>query len=952
MDPEKSRLYLYSVPPPYEEDDDDEDVGPSSTSSSSSANAESAAERQSFIPSGLTHVPDGGHPLDRNTLDDTVSVTLSTPRSSTETAADLEREILAMEIIDSEAAQTVARPSLPSRIVSRLQYPFRRIRKPKFKFPIFRLPKFTLFQRIDSNFPFISAFFYSVALRYHSLTGSISQYFNNKLESFGNPILIKRLTVVFLLTLGAWAIVVSDVIPIGNTGREHPAWPPQHYDLESLRQFFFHQVDVHNLATQISELTKFPHITGTNGDLAMAQYIEKYLSDLKYLDKVELKEYEVFLTFPDKDQQHLSLLTRVKENHDDIRSRDDDDDDDNSKKRKYGVTFTANLTEPEAVTGNGNIEPVPFHSFSASGDVTGHLVYANYCSRKDFQKLEDEDINVAGAIVFCRYGYIHESLKIKAAEVLGATGVVLFRDKSNRKVESFPDGPAIPEDAVQRGSAALRQWAPGDPLSVGYASIPNAHRDARENVTSLVNIPSMPISWTNAKVFLNAIRGFGKHTSDSWKCEFEGVSEWWTGSEKGPRVHLVNKPVEKTKQPIWNVISKIEGSEQSEKVVIIGAHRDSWCYGASDAMSGTAVMLEVARLLGYIVSEYAWRPLRSIYFISWDGSEQNLMGSTEWVEENIDMLRRDGVAYINLDQAVSGSVLHATGDPLLESLLLTTTSYLHDQFRNHTLRQLWGNQSLRPTDGTKDTLPFQSFAGIPSIDVGFHNPAGYPTRTCFDNMNWLNTFGDPETVEVHPDTWIKLKFGDHDIAADGHPYYFHRLLAQLVGGMTIRLADEMNIPFDFSALSRSLIYYSEDLEKYVGERKLNLNLIHDASQTLQESAVTLEKWVNEWMNSLMEMGRQETTTMTQHRFSRNSRMVNFEKHLLDMDGTPGRPWFKQALYTPQQWPSATDDSSSHFLVGTFGGIRDAIYEGNITGAQMLLDNLAKKIGQASLKLVT
>ena len=62
-----------------------------------------------------------------------------------------------------------------------------------------------------------------------------------------------------------------------------------------------------------------------------------------------------------------------------------------------------------------------------------------------------------------------------------------------------------------------------------------------------------------------------------------------------------------------NVIGIIRGSEEPDRLVIFGNHRDAWGYGAVDPSSGTAIMMEVARVLGQRVKE-GWRPRRSIVF--------------------------------------------------------------------------------------------------------------------------------------------------------------------------------------------------------------------------------------------------------------------------------------------------------------------------------------------------
>ena len=41
------------------------------------------------------------------------------------------------------------------------------------------------------------------------------------------------------------------------------------------------------------------------------------------------------------------------------------------------------------------------------------MMYVNYCTREDFQRLVDMNIDVAGHIVICRYGEIFRGTKVK-----------------------------------------------------------------------------------------------------------------------------------------------------------------------------------------------------------------------------------------------------------------------------------------------------------------------------------------------------------------------------------------------------------------------------------------------------------------------------------------------------------------------------------------------------------
>lgn len=40
-----------------------------------------------------------------------------------------------------------------------------------------------------------------------------------------------------------------------------------------------------------------------------------------------------------------------------------------------------------------------------------------------------------------------------------------------------------------------------------------------------------------------------------------------------------------------------------DRIIMIGNHRDGWVYGALDPSSGTAVLMEVARLIGQMLKD-------------------------------------------------------------------------------------------------------------------------------------------------------------------------------------------------------------------------------------------------------------------------------------------------------------------------------------------------------------
>ena len=44
----------------------------------------------------------------------------------------------------------------------------------------------------------------------------------------------------------------------------------------------------------------------------------------------------------------------------------------------------------------------------------------------------------------------------------------------------------------------------------------------------------------------------------------------------------------------------------TDKLVVMGNHRDAWVFGAVDPSSGTAVMMEIARGLGQLKKQGGW----------------------------------------------------------------------------------------------------------------------------------------------------------------------------------------------------------------------------------------------------------------------------------------------------------------------------------------------------------
>ena len=128
------------------------------------------------------------------------------------------------------------------------------------------------------------------------------------------------------------------------------------------------------------------------------------------------------------------------------------------------------------------------------------------------------------------------SLKIKGAQELGAAGVLIYSDPRDdgyvtmaNGYVAYPGGPARNPTSVQRGSVQYLSMYPGDPTTPGYPSYEDAKRTEGTNIPA---IPSLPISWANARRLLEEI-------GDVY-LEDEQGNKKLTGKASQKRVRLVN----------------------------------------------------------------------------------------------------------------------------------------------------------------------------------------------------------------------------------------------------------------------------------------------------------------------------------------------------------------------------------------------------------------------------
>ncbi|EGO59262.1 hypothetical protein NEUTE1DRAFT_128695 [Neurospora tetrasperma FGSC 2508] len=726
-------------------------------------------------------------------------------------------------------------------------------------------------------------------------------------------LLVGRLLALFLLLGFVYLIFVSDVF--GNMSRRLGSGM---FNPNDIRQYLESNISSNQIKDNLQHFTSYSHLAGTEGDYALMEDIE--LLFRKYgLEDVSRDTYHVYLNYPKADGRAVEII---------------DDKADNGKGK---AIWSAKLEENDQATGLTGHQTWAFHGHSKTGDVRGRLIYANYGSREDFQRIKDLGIQTAGAIALVRYYGPHadRALKVKAAELAGFAGCLIYSDPLDdgfKKGDTAPKGPFMPADGVQRGSVSLMSWVVGDVLTPGWGSRENMPRMKKEQTKGLVKIPSLPLAWRDAKVLLQHLKGKGQRVPEDWVGGVPDVDEWWTGDhENSPIVRLKNDQDENEKQAIWNVYGSILGIEQEEKKVIIGNHRDAWTLGAADPHSGTAIMLELARVFGELL-RMGWRPLRTIQFMSWDAEEYNLIGSTEFVEQNDDMLRKDALAYINLDTAVTGNTLHVAGSPVFKGLLMQILDIVRDPYENATLKELWERRNANDLEGLgagSDYVAFQDIVGTSSIDLHFDGK-GHPYHSSYDTFEWMEQVGDPDFVH-------------------------HTMLGQVVALLLYELTDRPVLPFDMAHYAEKIRDWTGEIVPWVEDQAKNakkdavpkelaasLNSMIKASDEVMEAVRRFVAWEHEWQSSVVASGGWEPSGWGRKRCEFNSKMAWFETDLLDPEGIPNRTQFKHVLFGPQLW-SGYDEAY-------FPSIRDTVDSGDWGLANRTIAKVAGIIKRAAANL--
>jgi len=651
------------------------------------------------------------------------------------------------------------------------------------------------------------------------------------------------------------------------------------------------RIDPSRIDANMKYLSAEPHVAASPRNNELANEYERRFNAYGF-DEVEKLTYNVLLSYPNQSQPNYAYIMN------------------NTNGVNFRTQYMEDILDPAE---NSPEAYQPFNAFGLAATVTGDLVYVNYGRREDFKMLKDKfNVNCTGKIVIVRYGKIYRGAKVKNAENNGAIGIMIYNDPQNYGPvpadKTYPNSLWMPRGGVQRGSIGLGD---GDILTPGWPSTDDAYRLPKATAPGLPKIPCHPISARDAKQFLSKLGGSAVTDSD-WIGDLGITYHLGPGFNASYKDWSVKVEVHNSREilKITDVIGTIKGETEPDRYVMVGNHRDSWVFGGVDASSGGSVLLELARVIGE-QRKTGWRPARSMKFCSWGGEEAGLIGSSEYVEQHIKILRERAVLYVNIDTAVYGNYSIVLGaSQLTYETIYENLKKVKDANTKMTMYQKavattpWAMDKTKPNIGRvgtgSDYAHFYHYGAIPVIDImhgmqDIHEgkkTSYYPVyHSLHDTYHWVKTFMDPK-------------------------FACHRSVGEFTGRLLFQYADSIVIPFDPRTYTQALQKGVDDFKKILGTTSasaynVTTDYLQKAVNTYSKTAIDFKK----------ELDKLDKKSLLQVRIA-NDQLSLLEKGFLFDPAFPGRPGIRHIIFSP------TDVSS--YAVSAFPGAADLLYEVNVT----------------------
>jgi N-acetylated-alpha-linked acidic dipeptidase len=562
------------------------------------------------------------------------------------------------------------------------------------------------------------------------------------------------------------------------------------------------------------------------------------------------------------------------------------------------------IAHPEYPTVNG---------YSGTGDVTGDVVYVNYGLIEDYAKLDSLGVSVRGKVAIARYGRSFRGIKAREAEKHGAVALLMYSDPADDgyvQGDVYPDGPYRNARGVQRGSVMN---GAGDPSTPGYPSIPGARRIPVERFP-VPRIPVLPLSYGNAVELLRDVRG-------------ASIPQGWQGGlafryHVGPgpvraRVKVRTDSATAAYKPIWNTFGIIRGTDFPDEVIVVGAHRDAWSPGAVDNVSGTVSVVESARAVMAQVRA-GWRPRRTLLFATWDAEEWGLVGSSEYVEDDLLRLTQCGVAYLNQDASTSGPSFGGGGTPTLRAVLRDVARAVPDPSGGGSVYEVWRRESgvaageepaMGDPGGGSDFAGFYNHLGIPHSDWGFGGGNGV-YHSNYDSWTFMEKFGDPG-------------------------YRYHAAAARIGTAMTMRLANADVLPYDYVEFARTMRRYLPPVDRGIASKGWTATSapLAAAIDRMERAAIAFASARDAALVAGLSTTQQAAT---------NRELLKVERAMTRPEGLRSRPWYRNLIYVA--------DVDNGYANMVFPSVNEAIRYGDASLVESELADLVQRFDAATAAL--
>jgi N-acetylated-alpha-linked acidic dipeptidase len=494
---------------------------------------------------------------------------------------------------------------------------------------------------------------------------------------------------------------------------------------------------------------------------------------------------------------------------------------------------------------------------------------------------------------------------------------------------------------------------PGDPTTPGYGSTEGAKRLKREEVTTIMKIPVLPISYEDALPLLQSLGG--PVVPDAWKG---GLPITYHAGPSTQKVRL-NLAFNWDIKPLYNVIAKMKGSVYPDEWVIRGNHHDGWNLGAADPISGMVAEMDEARAIAELAKQ-GMRPKRTVVFAAWDGEEPALLGSTEWVEDHALELQQKTVAYLNSDGNSRGFI-GIGGSHALEGFFNEIAADVIDPQTGVSIRdrryarmmatadknaraKMLGNKYIKieALGAGSDYSPFFQHLGIPSANIGFGGEgSGGEYHSIYDSYDHYSKYKDPG-------------------------FAYGVTLAQTAGRAALRLSEADALPFDFTALHKTVKGYITELINNVDQMREKAKVENELVNTKAYAVAAdpteglkLPTTVEDVpyvdfapiLNALthLEKSAQQVEQIKANADAEklaaiNSKIYAAEQSLLMANGLPRRPWYKHSLYAPGFYTG--------YGVKTIPGVREAIEQKDWSETRSQIGEVAAAINRLAAYLET